>query len=48
MTEIEKRIHDLLVTRNERAAERMLMLEYRIAEMYVQLDTIDWPLSNDL
>ncbi|KAH7356814.1 hypothetical protein BKA65DRAFT_393216 [Rhexocercosporidium sp. MPI-PUGE-AT-0058] len=27
------RIHDLLVTRAERAAERILVLEYRIAEM---------------
>jgi hypothetical protein len=32
-TDVTKHIHDLLITRVERAAERILVLEYRIAEM---------------
>ena len=32
-TDVIKHIHDLLITRVERAAERILVLEYRIAEM---------------
>lgn len=32
-TDVTKHIHDLLIIRVEKAAERILVLEYRIAEM---------------
>ena len=33
ITNVTKHIHDLLITRVEKAAERILILEYRITEM---------------
>jgi hypothetical protein len=33
ITDFEQHVHDLLITRVEKAAERILVLEYRIAEM---------------
>jgi hypothetical protein len=35
MAYVAQHIHDLLVTRAEKAAERILLLEYRISEMWV-------------